>query len=579
MDHQHQGQRWGRIFQGLMDLREKYPGDVMAQNFALMRTYPVQFSKRDAEKAPSHSADVRMPDTGNLDAAVILLRHLYHVVALRYRGDSDTSSEVLCQKMTEEESTHPLLQFVWVDFEDEAGAEKQSIVRYEMLKDAPDGKATVYGLLENESMWKTLWRREPFLLYHPTILKKPRGAAEWDVVPCEDTVGLVKESLVSWDGAGNLGDRISGLFDSLADDETNAEFLFPFSDPAVIRVKYDHTTNEGRKSWEDLKTITMDPNRLENNKPVTYALIASARCAKTPDGSEELGADRIRLFDVLGQPLILPMEMKHCASTYWSTGQGVGCMCLLFYARKMARDTSGGHELEVPSKADNLRTTIKAMKTSLIPIQSGSSSQGTSSSTPAGRGNIGLGRTQDRDSLANEVDRLKTERDNHLALIDKQARTIEDYQATIERQAATIDEKQAKIDSQEATLEARQAKIAELDQGLVVLKSQMDKALSRRDDGATAPRQKRRREQDDEPEQQIQLSTAISNFLRVMNEEEARDRLLAAFVSEAPTDCWHCFDQVVEIGHGCRDSIIEDQNGLCYVHKSRWFPDPKRQRR
>ncbi|KAI8950547.1 hypothetical protein F4801DRAFT_602274 [Xylaria longipes] len=360
------------LFANLGDLRVKYADDESAQNFALSRTYPAQFSNKNAENAPSYRQGHKFKFNLNFDAAIVVLRHLNSIVNSKYRhGDS----------IMKEELSHPLLRFIWADFESESSIVAQSILRYEMQAvDDPQGRATVFELFERPAMWNTLWARKPFQLFHPTVLGRPRGAKMWKVILPQASV--VEESLVEWDGATPLGDHISSLFGRSVNRRTGDEFVEMFNDPAIIRVRYKHTANtQPPATYQDLRQIYIKPRRIKQDKNdasllirappeedkerILHTLIAVVCCSGQ---AEE--ADRIRLYSIVGKPLSLPTDLNKYAGTYWNIGDAddAGRVYLLFYGMAPPDPISGQHEEPIARKEPNVESLIKAMKASILPI-------------------------------------------------------------------------------------------------------------------------------------------------------------------------------------------------------------------
>ncbi|KAI1345847.1 hypothetical protein F5Y01DRAFT_40380 [Xylaria sp. FL0043] len=361
------------LFADIGDLRQKYEKDEMAQSFALSRTYPPQFSNEEAVGAPSYKrgSEHLFKFNLNFDAAVVVVRHLYSVIGLQHRQS---------EAMTTEEQNHPILRLIWADFEDESGAAALSILRHEMqVRDDPKGTMTVFQLFEQPAMWKSLWAKPPFQLFHPTLLGKLRGATEWQII--KHHADIEEESLVEWDGTDTLGAYISTLFGQTIDPETGSEFVESFNYSAIIRVRYKHTTSSRPPAtYQDLRRIQIAPRRLkrDSNNPnvmvraaaaqdderVAYTLIAVVRCADP--GTE---SDRIRLYNVVGQPLSLPISLHAYVGTRWNIGDATdpNRVYLLFYAQTPLDPISGQNEEPIARTELNTGRLIDAMKGSLLP--------------------------------------------------------------------------------------------------------------------------------------------------------------------------------------------------------------------
>ncbi|GAP90345.1 hypothetical protein SAMD00023353_4900870 [Rosellinia necatrix] len=354
-----------QLLNDLGDVRQKYADDEYAQNLALSRTYPAPFNRKNIENAPSYQPGQEFTFNLNLDAAVVILRHLYSLLHVQQRH-----SDAIAQ----EELAHPILRFIWADFESGSTSVAQSILRYEMqLADDPKGELTVFKLFERPAMWDSLWARRAFRLYHPTVLGKGRDAEEWRIVDSQENV--IEESLVRWDGATNLGDYISALVGYTIDRVTQHRFIEFFGDPGIIRVRYQHTSDrQPPATYEDLRQIHIKPQRYrhaeddpsrwviyESEEPIRYMLVAVVRCS-----TQATEADQIRLYSIIGNPLSLPMDLKNYAGTHWNINKDdPGRIYLLFYARAIA-GTIHGLQGEIARKEPNTGSLIEEMMGSTI---------------------------------------------------------------------------------------------------------------------------------------------------------------------------------------------------------------------
>ncbi|TGJ84442.1 hypothetical protein E0Z10_g4294 [Xylaria hypoxylon] len=306
----------------------------------------------------------------NFDAAIVVLRHLNSHVHADYRHSDSIVKEELC---------HPILRFVWADLESESSVVAQIILRYEMqVVDDPKGEITLFKLFESPAMWNSLWAREPFRLFHPTILGRPRDGMKWKVVRAH--ASIIEESLVKWNGAKGLADHISSLFCRTVHVETGHQFVEMFNDPAIIRVLYKHTAEgQAPATYQDLREIHIAPRRITQSKDdltqlvrlapeddkerVRYTLVAVVRCSGQ---AEE--ADRIRLYSVIGHPMSLPTGLNKYVGTYWNIGDAndPGRAYLLFYAQAPPDPISGLHGEPMAHKQSNVKSVIKAVKASII---------------------------------------------------------------------------------------------------------------------------------------------------------------------------------------------------------------------
>ncbi|KAJ8122939.1 hypothetical protein ONZ43_g987 [Nemania bipapillata] len=357
------------VFEGLGDVREKYT-DETSQNFILSRTYPVAFNAEHITQAPSYQRGREFKFNTHLDAAVVVLRHLYSMVAPDYRS-SDCYPD--------EESRCPLLRFIWADFRDtsEASLKAQCVIRYEMqLADDPEGQASIFKLFENKAMWDTLWSRMPFRLYHDTVLGKAPRQKKWKCIDHHESI--IQHTLVKWDGTKPLGDYIGGHFGHRKFDDGD-EMVYIFNNPAIIRVRYQHKAQaQGPAKYADIRQIYIKHYRFKHEERdgdhyvvkskseerKLYTLVAVVRCSN--DGRE---GDRIRLYSMIGSPLSLPIGLEEYVGTYWNLGDlPADRPYLLFYARAPPEPITGLHEEPIarrPADAEALINSIIAGSTRL----------------------------------------------------------------------------------------------------------------------------------------------------------------------------------------------------------------------
>ncbi|KAI0480030.1 hypothetical protein GGR56DRAFT_686940 [Xylariaceae sp. FL0804] len=392
------------LFAGINDLRDRYPGQELVQDFALSRSYPAKFSyHRAAGGADPASIDRDIGPAEYVDIAVMILRHLYQMVALSHRGDRHASSEALRAEMSADEHAHPLLRLLWADFDDEGGFDQQSVVRYEILKRTSPDRRTVAGLLESEQMWKTLWSRAPFLLHQQVGFGRLRGSHLWEEGPLVERAKQAEYCRIIWEGQGDLADHI-GAYSGRRVDGDN-EILFSFGAPAVIRIDYRHAADAPAKTHADLKRIAVPIKRyhldetdgethlIETVDTLHYVLIAVVRCA----GGEERG-DRMRLWDRYGHVMAHPISMKNMMGTYWRLGDP-NARFLLFYCPSIGSMT-GFSEEEVPHESSMLGTWYANMKGSIPTEQSGDSSTTGPPAGPSGISRTGAAQQERRSSAS-----------------------------------------------------------------------------------------------------------------------------------------------------------------------------------
>ncbi|KAI0018533.1 hypothetical protein F4780DRAFT_794519 [Xylariomycetidae sp. FL0641] len=256
-----------QLFASLQDVRDKYPRSEGEQNYELVNTIPALFRGVGKESASC------------LDATVVLLCHLYHVVALRYRGrklevadaEASATSAKVEEVMRQEEEKHPLLRFIWTTLEGLSPDAKtaQMKLRFEIRRKMPQN-ADIEQFLEHESMYATLWQRTPFLLFDDTMLWKPSDQPGWNMGPCRDVLAIARRSLIRWNGEQDLAPYISHLCNITYHDRAQSmDFRFFFNHPAVIRVHYAHEAPRQPWTYEELRTVPLEVDLLQGKKSDT----------------------------------------------------------------------------------------------------------------------------------------------------------------------------------------------------------------------------------------------------------------------------------------------------------------------
>ncbi|KAI1134684.1 hypothetical protein F5Y05DRAFT_421875 [Hypoxylon sp. FL0543] len=299
----------------LGDLREKYAGNEYAQNFVLSLHYPVPYDG----KIPLDNDDVN-----SLDAAIVVLRHLFAQVSADGRDGWDGN---------------PLERMIWAVLGEPSGREEQSRARFEILKTCKERveglqAATFFNLMENRLMWDTVWKRLVFMFWHPQIVEMVDGADSFELVEfCGEPSQLAMEGLIEYEGQGTLSDFLSNQLGVKRDEETKTSYLWHFNDPVILRVAYVHNPANGEpKTFKDLARISINPHRFkkseedgsfiysydsEDPERVAYVLVAAVCCQNRQDST-----DRIRLYRITGQPIAFAADsIGRFGGDQWKLGQ------------------------------------------------------------------------------------------------------------------------------------------------------------------------------------------------------------------------------------------------------------------
>ncbi|XXH03213.1 hypothetical protein Hte_009610 [Hypoxylon texense] len=257
-------------FSKLGGLREKYADDELAQNYALTSQFPQKHKahRHGSGGGGGRQGGINGREVNSLDAVIVTARHLLSLV----------------------EATATCL-----------------------FREANPGRPVNFlTLTENRNMCETFWCMYPFQLWHWGVLAGGEDPAGWRLAEKEDETEIIKQSLISYDGNGDLGDRITGQFGTFRDEDNGIYQQWQGNCPCVIRVHYHHESDDEVKGWDQLREIKIRQYRLqhlanENGDAMirydstggplySYNLVAIVRIGNTPGE-----ADRIRLYSIDGQ--------------------------------------------------------------------------------------------------------------------------------------------------------------------------------------------------------------------------------------------------------------------------------------
>ncbi|KAI6083325.1 hypothetical protein F4821DRAFT_263061 [Hypoxylon rubiginosum] len=342
-------------FSLLPDIRDKYPGDVVAQTASLRCQMPTAFDNH---------ASSRSGLAGNgISVFVCALRHLFVHVALKWRGDlRDTDNALFRIIRHYDERENPLLRFAWSDLgTDGASLAVQDrtlevIANHLLEANSLVADLSFRGLAESTLMHTTLFQRPPFQLYHPYYFSQPiedpdvAGDA-WDL---HDTrshpAEVARRSLITWDGQGDLGDLITrkfGVF-HLADGKTRCLWLC--NHPVVIRVLYSPPASDAPPPPPpSLSHITFDGLRARQEQLAPsgtiihppeshvrrYVLIVAVRLREHDEDR-----DLIHRYTIRGTEIPGPPDYPY-ANPHWTLGQP-GRQYMLFYSPVLKRPIGYG---------------------------------------------------------------------------------------------------------------------------------------------------------------------------------------------------------------------------------------------
>ncbi|KAK7748262.1 hypothetical protein SLS62_008814 [Diatrype stigma] len=365
----------------LVDIREK-GADESAQNYALTRQYPIEYWEQALDAHGLDRDEFKREEYSSLDAAICVLRHITaHVAVQRREGIS-----------------HPLEPMVWADLAVSSGA-AQTCVRYHMLKQcrqlldananadasgsasasasagaSASATATLLSyqtLLENQSMYETLWASGAFMLWHKAAFQRTPNS-NWERVELADPPKLAKMGCIHYDGVKGMGHRISSQYGPNPREGTLTHWQS--NTPAIIRVLYDNTTSTSvSRTYEHLTRVTVDGQRvrpghdnqgqpslvLTPDEPdlMDYQLIAAVRLRDASDTR-----DRIRLYRVDGEPLRLHGSLTpRFSGTEWRLGEKARFMLYYTPALRKAIDAPPPREVAEPISM-SVRDSVREMR-------------------------------------------------------------------------------------------------------------------------------------------------------------------------------------------------------------------------
>ncbi|KAI1411326.1 hypothetical protein F5Y13DRAFT_200936 [Hypoxylon sp. FL1857] len=326
-------------FTSLPDLRTLHPREV-PQNNILMYQMPTLYSRPHGDGfGPGEVID----NMNGIDVVLCALRHLYSHLDSKFRDNAE---------IREMEAKNPLLRLAWSEFKQSVTSTaaqnraRQSIAKF--LRGIGMANLSYLTIAESRLMHETLLRQEPYQLFDAHPLSQPMEATDnnWDIDDGRrDPAGIAAESLVTWDGLGDLGDVISDKFGIFASDETNRKYLWTFNLPAFVRVHY-RAPISNTSSFAKLKEIKIDGKcyqpcgkdgksiriRPREQGSTSWVLIMVIRLRK---GYED--QDLIRRYTVDGREVINPVSFAY-SNVDWKLGES-GRQYMLYYAMAPSVDT------------------------------------------------------------------------------------------------------------------------------------------------------------------------------------------------------------------------------------------------
>ncbi|KAI2780510.1 hypothetical protein F4815DRAFT_499237 [Daldinia loculata] len=365
-------------FEKLGDLRKKYPGNELAQNYALTSQVPRMDRGGHSEGGgdggglgggergnPLEKAKAR--ETCAVEAAIVVARHILAAVGDRYRQIKDGN---------------PLACMIWADLDDPEGFSqhheaKEAILRHFLAKPHVTG-VSFYNLMESQEMLDTFWSLPAFQLWHPDVMARKEGSEVWEKAEIEDPAVLTREGLIKYYGDRDLGDRIGESFGTFIDKDTRLIQHWHSNEPVVIRVFFSNLNINGArpKTWEDLREINVKSHHFAKSESgkegyvklkydgtggasKTYILLAAVRLGAWKDEN-----DLVRLYQADGENIPLPNDVGY-RGPEWRLGDP-GEKYLLYYRLSPFPPLVGGSGFEIaelPTRLNRKLDNIESMST------------------------------------------------------------------------------------------------------------------------------------------------------------------------------------------------------------------------
>ncbi|RYP21717.1 hypothetical protein DL765_002073 [Monosporascus sp. GIB2] len=318
-----------------------------------------------------------IPDANGLDVALTALRYLSAHIDFQLHGGPDCADEERRKEIEEEEARNPLLRLAWMDYCSRF-SRQLDVVRWEflasMLGEPAEGRdASFMALMESDEMYKTIWKRDEFLLYAPVVLTRDRDSGTpWNAVRVHDPEDLARRSLIRCDGTGDLGMAISDVFGVFGDGQKS--YMLRPNRPPVIRVHYK--PGDGVvKAYRDLAQVSFtqyvaDPEddeykrwEVDTESKCFYNLVMAVQLRVSSAKTLRDRLDRFRLWTVAGDALPMPITGVYTDAMF-RVGEGEA---MLYYVLAPDRDSGGAATQELAYRQPNLERKYRAMKGTLKP--------------------------------------------------------------------------------------------------------------------------------------------------------------------------------------------------------------------
>ncbi|RYO95080.1 hypothetical protein DL762_000273 [Monosporascus cannonballus] len=379
----------------LEDIRAVYRGSEAAVYSLLTRQYMPRLSKKNLPDDILKSVgSAPIPDANGLDVALTALRYLSAHIGFQLHGGPDCADEERRKEIEEEEVQNPLLRLAWMDYRSQF-FRQLDVARWEVLgsmlgEPAEERDASFMVLMESDEMYKTIRKRDEFLLYAPVVLTRGRdGSTPWNAVRVHDLEDLARRSLIRYDGTGDLGAAISDLFGVFGDGQQS--YMLRPNRPPVIRVHY--TPRDGVvKAYRDLAQVSFtqyvanpedDEHKrweVDTESKCFYNLVMAVQLRVSSAKTSRDRLDRFRLWTVAGDALPMPITGVYTDAEF-RVGEGEA---MLYYVLAPDRDSGGAATQELAYRQPHLERKYRAMKGTLKPASTSAVGPNNGTDVPAG---------------------------------------------------------------------------------------------------------------------------------------------------------------------------------------------------
>lgn len=163
--------------------------------------------------APFDDASFDGERASGVNASVLVVRHLFGFLYAILDAEG--------RDALEEDDGNPMLAAAWKQMPAGRCVTRATLAGEIKAKFGGAGKLALVDIMESGLMRATLWRKDMFVLHHPTVEFRDLSApdAGWQQTACEAVLDLAKAGLVVWDGQRPLNEAANDKFGRFACEE------------------------------------------------------------------------------------------------------------------------------------------------------------------------------------------------------------------------------------------------------------------------------------------------------------------------------------------------------------------------